>query len=191
MLHRTTPDLDLNPPPFSEGLDDWSRSDGTPDSPTYEGMAGARIIGSDPDFGTCLELRQLLPMQRLRYMGEVPIRQGSCVEIIVRLKVLRPPLVRARIATWPGTAHGRGVSDLPTAGPSAEVPALDEVLTLSTVIGPAAAEGVDLVWDSRAAYAHVGIDLQGEVGGAVRIADLRLRDVTRRIFGRDRLLPGF
>ena len=47
------------------------------------------------------------------------------------------------------------------------------------------------VWDSRAAYAHVGIDLQGEVGGTVRIADLRLRDVTRRIFGCERLLPGF
>lgn len=137
---QTTTDLDLNPPPFSEGLDDWSRSDGTPDSPTYEGMAGARIIGSDPDFGSCLELRQLLPMQRLRYMGEVPIRRGSCLEIIVRLKVLRPPLVRAQIAAWPGTVHGRGIPDLPATGPSAEVSALDEVLTLSTVIGPALAE---------------------------------------------------
>ena len=184
-------DLDLSPPPFAEGLDDWSRGDGTPDSPTYEDSPGARIVGDDPDFGSCLELRKIAPLQRLRYMGEVPIRRGACVEVIARVKVLRAPLMRAQISAWPGGAHGRGVADLPTTGPVGEVGALDEVLTLCAVIGPEVRPGIDLVWDARAIYAHVGLDLLGPIGGVIRIADLRLRDVTRRVLGRGPALPGF
>lgn len=184
-------DVDLSPPPFAEGLDDWSRGDGTPESPTYEDAPGARIVRCDPDFGTCLELRKATPLQRLRYMGEVPIRRGACVEVTARVKALRAPLIRVQIAAWPGGIHGRGVIDLPTTGPMGEITALDEVTTLSAVIGPEVVPGIDLVWDARAVYAHVGLDLLGPSGGVIRIADLRLRDVTRQILGRERQLPGF
>lgn len=187
----TAEDMELSPPPFAEGLDDWSRGDGTPESPTYEDVPGVRLARCDPDFGTCLELRKAVPLQRLRYMGEVPIRRGACVEVTARLKALRGPLVRAQIAAWPGALHGRGIPDLPTTGPLGEIAELDEVLTLTAVIGPEVMPGIDLVWDARAVYAHVGLDLLGPTGGVVRIADLRLRDVTRRILGRDRRLPGF
>jgi len=39
---------DLMPPPFAEGLDDWSCGDGTPDSPSYDRASFARIAVNDP-----------------------------------------------------------------------------------------------------------------------------------------------
>ncbi len=92
MNPQTETDPDLMPPAFAEGLDDWSSSDGTPDSPTYDRVESARIALNDRDFGACLELRKTDPVQRLRYMGEVPIRPGSYVEIAARIKALRGPL---------------------------------------------------------------------------------------------------
>ena len=62
--------IDLMPPAFAEGLDDWSCGDGTPGSPSYDRVEFARLV-NDPDFGTCLELRKIDAEQRLRYMGEV------------------------------------------------------------------------------------------------------------------------
>ena len=50
-------EVDLMPPAFVEGLDDWSRGDGTPESPTYDAAENARLAPGDADFGTCLELR--------------------------------------------------------------------------------------------------------------------------------------
>ena len=79
------PDTDLMPPPFVEGLDDWSRGDGTPESPTYDRDPAARIARGDADFGICLELRKTDPVQRLRYMGEMPVRPGAFVAIAARL----------------------------------------------------------------------------------------------------------
>jgi hypothetical protein len=72
----TSPTLpDLMPPAFAEGLDDWSRGDGTPDSPTYEASGLARLA-RDAELGICLELRTADPVQRLRYMGELPVPAG-------------------------------------------------------------------------------------------------------------------
>ena len=94
---------DLMPPAFAEGLDDWSRGDGTPDCPTYDGSGIARLA-QDAEFGICLELRTEDPVQRLRYMGELPVPPGAFLEISARLKVLRGPLPEVRIAAWPGGA---------------------------------------------------------------------------------------
>ncbi len=109
MNHHALPDLDLMPPAFSEGLDDWSRGDGTPDGPTWDTAEHARLARDDADFGTCLELRSKSAVERLRYMGEVPLLAGGYIEVAVRLKALRGPLTGARIAAWPGGAQGRGV----------------------------------------------------------------------------------
>jgi hypothetical protein len=181
---------DLMPPPFAEGLDDWSRGDGTPEGPTWDKAVHARIA-RDPDFGVCLEVRKVSPVERLRYMGELPVRSGAYLEIEVRIKVLRGALPLARIAAWPGGALGREVAGLPQRAPEVEIGGYDAPVTLAAVIGPKPCAGVELVWDARALYAHVGLDLVGTSGGVVRIAAVTVRDVTRRFAPLARPLPGF
>jgi hypothetical protein len=168
------PDLDLTPPGFAEGLEDWSRGDGTPDSPTYEAVPHARLVPSDPDFGLCLELRKVEPVQRLRYMGEMPFLPETRIEVSVRLKVLHGPLPTVRIAAWPGV-HGRRIEDLPSTGPARPVRSAGTVDTFSGVIACAPGPGVDLVWDERPLYAHVGIDILGLNGAVLRIENLKVR----------------
>lgn len=179
---------DLTPPPFHEGLCDWSRGDGTPSSMTYEDCAGARLIPEDPDFGDCLELERLEPLQRLRYMGELPIHPDRRVELRLRLKAVSGASGSARAAAWPGGAGGQGIPDLPAAGQLVALPAAGRILNLRLVIARRAGVGVDLAWDDRALYAHVGLDLLGPVGGRVRIANLAAREVATPRPARD--LPG-
>jgi hypothetical protein len=187
----TSPTLpDLMPPAFAEGLDDWSRGDGTPDSPTYEASGLARLA-RDAELGVCLELRTTEPVQRLRYMGELPVPAGAFLEVSTRLKVLRGPLPEARIAAWPGGAHGRQVDGAPVAAAALPVAATGVVFGLRAVIGPSPLAGVDLVWDQRVLYAHVGLDLLGARGAVVRIESLAVREVTERLAPLGRLLPGF
>ena len=181
---------DLMPPPFAEGLDDWSRGDGTPEGPTWEAAPNARVAPGDPAFGPCLELRKVAPVERLRYMGELPLRPGRYLEIAARVRALRGPLPRARIAAWPGGAGGRAVADLPQLGAEAAIAASGAPVVIAAVIGPEARPGVDLVW-ARALYAHVGLDLVGPSGGVVRIEAVAVRDVTRRFLPLGRPLPGF
>lgn len=182
--------LDLMPPAFAEGLDDWSWGDGTPESPSYDRAEFARLAVNDPDFGTCLEMRKVEPVQRLRYMGELPLPRGAFIEVSARLKALRGPLPGARIAAWAGGARGQGVAGLSTEGPLAELDAHGVVHKLRAVIGPESLPGVDLVWDPRALYAHVGLDLVGPSRGVVRIDRLTVREVTGD-FAATRLMPGF
>ena len=191
MMTEPETDPDLMPPAFAEGLDDWARGDGTPDSPTYDRVDSARIALNDRDFGACLELRKTDRVQRLRYMGELPIRPGGYVEITARIKALRGPLPMVRIATWPGGTGGHGIADLPSTGPLLPIEAHDAPVCLRVVIGPQAGPGVDLVWDDRALYAHVGLDLVGPDGGVVRIEDIAVRDVTSSHRPGGRAVRGF
>lgn len=170
--------VDLTPPDFAEGLDDWSSGDGTPDSSTYEDAEHVRVVAGDPDFGTCLEMRKIEPVQRLRYMAELPIPGGGFVEICVRLKSLHGPLPAAGIAAWPGGQQGRRVPGLQDEVTRVAMRAHGVVLDLRGVIGLGARPGVDLAWDERVLYAHVGLDLVGPIGGVVRIERLAVRDVT-------------
>lgn len=185
------PELDLMPPSFAEGLDDWSQSDGTPESPTYETAENARLARNDPDFGTCLELRKTAAVQRLRYMGEVPLLAGAYIEVAARLKVLRGPLPQAQVAAWPGGAQGKGIPGLPVAGRPVDLTGHGIVFEMTAVIGREARPGVDLVWDDRVLYAHVGLDLTGPVGGVLRIDSVTVRDATGRFTPPGRALPGF
>jgi hypothetical protein len=172
--------VDLAPPDFAEGLDDWSSGDGTPDCPTYETASHVRIAVGDADFGSCLEMRKVEAVQRLRYMAELPVATGAFLEIRARIKALRGPLPGARIAAWPGGLHGKPVADLPAAAPVVLLRRHGEVQELCAIIGPVAHPGVDLVWDGRVLYAHVGLDLVGPDGGVVRIERLGVRDVSDR-----------
>jgi hypothetical protein len=185
------PDLDLMPPAFGEGLHDWSRGDGTPDSPSYGDAPNARLAVGDPDFGECLELRKIAAVQKLRYMGEMPFRRGCFIEVSARLKALRGPLGLANVAAWPGGRGGLGVPGLPTGGRLVELEVHDRAYIVSAVIGPEALPGVDMVWDERVLYAHVGLDLLGPANAVVRIENLAVRDVTARVTARPRTMPGF
>lgn len=188
-MSAARPVLDLMPPAFAEGLADWSWGDGTPDTPTYDEAPFARLATGDADFGACLEVTKVAAVQRLRYMGELPLPCGGFVEIVSRVKALRGPLAAVRIAGWAGGAHGRGVAGLVLATEPVALPGHGAVLTLRATIGPEARPGVDLVWDARALYAHVGIDLVGADRGVVRIADLVVRDVSERFLCAP--VPGF
>jgi hypothetical protein len=185
------PELDLMPPAFVEGLDDWSCGDGTPDSPTWEGADNARLARGDADFGTCLEIRLAAQVERLRYMGELPVRAGSFIEIAARVKAVRGPLSVARAAAWPGGAMGRAVPGLGQHGPRVSLARHGAILEVRAVVGPEARPGVDLVWDRRVLYAHVGVDLEGPAGGVARVEAVAVRDVTPRFAPRGRTLPGF
>jgi hypothetical protein len=186
-------ELDLMPPAFSEGLYDWSRGDGTPESAVYADMSSAdvRIVENDSDFGTCLELRKTDSIQRLRYMGEMPVRAGTYLRVSARLKVTRGPQGAARIAAWPGGKMGRPVRGLETCAALAGFDGYGRVHELSAVIGPATLPGVDLVWRRNVLYAHVGLDILGPNGGVFRIENLRVHDVTREITGMAGIMPGF
>ncbi|HVH01724.1 MAG TPA: hypothetical protein VM891_02000 [Amaricoccus sp.] len=188
LFAQTLPDL--MPPAFAEGLDDWSRGDGTPDSPTYEGSGLARLA-RDAEFGVCLELRTSEPVQRLRYMGELPVPPGAFLEVTTRLKVLRGPLPEVRIAARPGCAHGVRVDGVPVAAAVQSIPAHGVTVGLRAVVGPSPVEGVDFVWDMRVLYAHVGLDLLGAPGAVVRIESLAVCEITDRVTPYGRLLPGF
>jgi hypothetical protein len=167
------PALDLTPPPFTDGLCDWSRGDGTYGSASYENDETVRIAHGDPDLGDCLELRKTDPTHRLRYMGELPLRPGRRVEVRVRVKALRGPLPSVRIAALAGGFGGEALPDLPGEGPLVRLVGHEAVTELRAVIGREAAPGVDLVWDERALYAHVGLDVLGPFGGVLRVGELR------------------
>lgn len=178
------PAIDLTPPRFVEGLADWFCGVAVPGA----GAAApgrARLVGGDPDFGDCLELRKLEREQRLRYMGELPIRAGARVEIRLRLRLVQGPAPLARVAATPGAAGGVILAGLPACGPAAPLPADGAPATLRLVVAGAPGPGVDLAWDARALYAHVGLDLLGPCGGVVRVADLAAREIGPRA------LPGF
>ena len=186
------PELDLMPPPFVEGLDDWSRGDGTPDGPTWEAAENARLARGDEDFGTCLELRTADAVERVRYMGELPLLAGGFIEIAARVKAVRGPLPALRVAAWPGGAIGpRGPRAAGGRAARLGMPAHGGVCEIRAVIGRDARPGVDLVWDARVLYAHVGLDLEGRPGAVVRVESVEVRDVTRRFTPAGRVLPGF
>jgi hypothetical protein len=189
-MHQALPPHDLSPPAFAEGLDDWSRGLGTPEEPTYEGSAMARIARADPDFGDCLELIKTEPVQRLRYRGEVPIRPGRFLAVEARLKLVRGPLPVARIGALAGGAGGVPLAGRPTGGPLVPLLEPPRILALAAVIGPRAEAGVDMVWDADVLYAHVGIDLVGPTGSVVRVESVRITDVTEA-FGSVPAHPGF
>ncbi len=177
MIYLPLTAIDMTPPPFTDGLCDWSRGDGTPGSPTYETGEAGRIVRDDPDFGDCLEVRKAAPLQRLRYMGEMPLRVGACIEVCVRVKALRGSLPAVRIAARPGTFGDAEAASLPEAGPTVRIGAHAAVTHVRAVIGRAAGEGVDIVWDDRALFAYVGLDLIGPGDGVVRIENFSVREL--------------
>lgn len=184
MIIAAAEGLTLSPPSFAEGLDIWSRGEGRPGSASYEGGADARIV-EDPDFGPCLELDKTAPVQRLRHMGETPILPGRYLRVTFRAKAVAGPLPGLRVAGWAGTASSAPAQVRAACG-AAIVPAEHgAVVEASAIVGTGMRLGVEMPWGVEAVYGHLGLDLTGPVGGTVRIADLRIEDVTH-LFLRER-----
>ncbi|MDO9524286.1 MAG: glycosyl hydrolase family 28-related protein [Gemmobacter sp.] len=184
MNKAITDGLVLMPPPFSAGLSVWSSGDGVPGSPTYQGAANAAYVPADQDFGGCLELQKTANTQKLRYMGQTPYRPGMYLRVTVRIKALSGNLPSVRIAGFPATAGGSGVSGVPVTGPEVALTAYGQVITVQAIIGSGTRAGVNLVWGMNPAYAHIGLDLTGANGGVLRIDDIVIEDITEA-FHRD------
>lgn len=175
-----TDGLVLTPTPFADGLDLWSRGDGTPGSGTYDN-AGV-FISADADFGGALEIVKSETVQRLRYMGETTVMPGCYLRITARVKALSGALPSVRIAGYAGTATG-ALAGVVTSGPATQLTAYGDVAEISAIVGTGNRNGVDLVWNG-ALYGHFGIDLTGPCGGLVRIDDIEIEDVSA-LFLRD------
>lgn len=177
MNKAITDGLVLMPPPFSAGLNQWSREDGTPGTGTYAGQLNAAFVPADQDFGGCLELQKVDTTQRLRYMGQTPIEPGLYLRVTARVKAVAGNLPSVRIAAWAGRANDTNVA-VPASGPSVALTSYGEVVTVSAIIGSGNRTGVDMVWGTEPVYGHFGLDLTGSNGGVVRIDDITIEDVT-------------
>ncbi|RVV97758.1 right-handed parallel beta-helix repeat-containing protein [Mesobaculum littorinae] len=178
MNKAITDGLELMPPPFANGLDVFSRGNGTPGTATYDTAASAAYVPADQDFGGCLELVKTDSVQRLRYTGETPILPGTYLRVRTRVKAISGNLPSVRIAGWAGGAGGAHVGGLTETGPSVALTSYGEVVEVSAIIGVGNRGGVDMVWGRQPLYGHFGLDLTGPTGGVVRIDDLVIEDIT-------------
>lgn len=177
MNKAVTDGLILMPPPFAAGLGVWSRTNGTAGSPTYAGDANAAFVPSDPDFGGCLEILKTEAIQRVRWMGQVPILPGCYLRVTVRIKALSGSLPGVRIAGYAANAGGGLIGSVPASASTVSLTSYGTVATVRAVIGTGARGGVDMAWPG-VAYGHLGLDLTGPNGGLVRIDDIEIEDVT-------------
>lgn len=178
MNKAITDGLVLTPPPFANGLDVWSRGDGTPGTATYDGFATAAFVPADQDFGGCLEIQKTQNTQTLRYMGETPLLPGCYLQIKARVKAVSGNLPTVRIAAFAGGAGGNAVGGVLTTGPSTTLTSYGEVFEVTAIVGTGARTGVDLSWGASALFGHFGLDLTGANGGVVRIDDFEITDIT-------------
>ncbi len=167
----------LMPTPFSSGLEVWSSGDGTPGSDTYAGSGAGVFVPADQDFGGALEIFKTASVQRLRYMGETPVRPGLYIRVTARVKALSGPLPGVRIAGWAGRETGAHLGGVDETGLVTELAAYGEVVEVSAIIGPGLQDGVDLVWPG-AGFGYFGIDFTGASGGVVRVDDIVIEEVT-------------
>jgi len=177
MNKAVTDGLVLMPPPFAAGLGAWSRTNGTPGSPTYDGYASAAFVPSDPDFGGCLEIQKADTTQRVRWMGQSPILPGCYLRVTVRIKAISGALPSVRIAGYAASAGGALVGSVPGFADSVTLTTYGQVVTVQAIVGSGNRSGVDLPWPG-VAYGHLGLDLTGPNGGLVRIDDIEIEDVT-------------
>jgi len=173
-----TDGLVLMPPSFDVGLTQWSRTDGTPGSPTYAGFADAALVPADQDFGGCLEMVKNSATMALRYMGDTPVLPGCYLRVTARVKAMSGNLPSVRIAAWAGGAGAVHVAGVGETGAAVALTAYGKVETVQAIIGTGTRFGVDMSWGLAALYGHFGIDLIGATGGVVRVDDIVIEDIT-------------
>lgn len=173
-----TDGLDLDPPAFEDGLGVWSSENGTPGSTTYDGAINAAIVPADADFGGCLELYKIATTQKLRYMGRTPVLPGVYLQVRARVKAMSGNLPSVRIAGYAVNSRGSHVGGLIEVGPSTALTNYGEVIEISAIVGSGNRPGVDMVWGTGVSHGYLGLDLTGSNGGAVRIEDIEIVDIT-------------
>jgi hypothetical protein len=178
MNKAITDGLVLMPPPFSAGLNLWSREDGTPGSGSYLGQPNAALVSNDQDFAGCLELQKVEATQKVRSFAQTPIQPGLYLQVTARVKAVSGNLPSVRIAAWAGDVSEANVAGVTQVGPSVTLTTYGEVVTVKAIISPATRTGVDMAWGTTAVYGHIGLDLTGPNGGVVRIDDIVVEDVT-------------
>jgi hypothetical protein len=178
MNKAITDGLVLMPPPFSAGLNLWSREDGTPGSGSYAGQPNAAFVPADQDFGGCLELQKLSGVQKLRSFAQTPMQPGMYLRVTARIKAISGNLPTVRIAAWAGSVSETNVAGVPQTGPETTLTSYGAVVTVTAIIGPGNRQGVDMIWGTAPVYAHIGLDLTGPNNGIVRIDDIICEDVT-------------
>lgn len=186
MNKAITDGVQLMPPAFEAGLDQWSSGNGTPGSDTYENALNAAVVPGDQDFGTCLELQKVETVQKLRFMGETPLLPGCYLQVRARIKAVSGNLPAVRIAGWAGAGGNAHVPGVDETGPVTALTSYGDVVEVTAIVGAGARSGVDMVWGSNAIYGHFGLDLTGATGGVVRIESIEIEDVTN-VFLRDML----
>lgn len=178
MNKAITDGLVLMPPPFSAGLNLWSRDDGIPASGSYLGQANAAFVPADQDFGGCLELQKNVTVQKLRCFQQIPFQPGMYLRVTVRVKAVSGSLPTVRIAAYAANASGGNVATVLQAGPQTTLSSYGAVVTVSAIIGSGNRQGCDMPWGTAPTYGHFGLDLTGPNGGVVRIDDVVIEDVT-------------
>jgi hypothetical protein len=178
MNKAITDGLVLMPPPFSAGLNLWSREDGLPGQGSYAGQPNAAFVPADQDFGGAMELQKTSATQKLRCFQQIPMQPGLYLQVTVRLKCLSGALPSVRIAGWAGRSNGTNVPGVVQTGPSVALTQYGRVVEVKAIIGAGGRGGVAMAWGASATYGHIGLDLTGPNGGVVRIDDIEIEDVT-------------
>jgi hypothetical protein len=178
MNKAITEGLVLMPPPFSAGLNLWSRGDGIPGSGSYAAQANAAFVPNDADFTGCLEVQKVDTVQKVRCFQQIPFQPGMFLRVSVRVKAVAGPLPAVRIAGFAARSNGTAVSGITTTGVATQLTTYGQVVAISAIIASGGRTGVDLNWGRDPAYAHLGLDITGTNGALVRIDDVVVEDVT-------------
>lgn len=173
-----TSGLQLMPPGFAAGLAAWSQEDGRSGQTTWASAANAAIVPADQDFGACLEIVKQATETRIRFTGETPILPGTYLRVSARVKAVAGNLPSVRIAGWPGNAQRQRVNGVTVTGPVVALPGHGQVVEVSAIVGTSARPGVHMGWGPAAVFGHLGLDITGPNGGAVRIESIRIEDIT-------------
>ena len=182
MNKAITEGLVLMPPPFSAGLNLWSRDDGLTGQGSYLAQANAAYVPSDQDFGGCLELTKTLSVMKLRCFQSIPFEPGLYLRVTAKVKAVSGALPAVRIAGWAGNSSGGNVAAAVQTGPSVQLTTYGQVVTVSAIIGSGNRQGVNMVWGLAPVNGHLGLDLTGPTGGVIRIEDVVIEDVSDIFF---------
>lgn len=178
MNKAITQGLILMPPPFSAGLNLWSREDGQTGQGSYAGQPNAAYVPADQDFGGCLELQKTQSTQKLRCFQPIPFQPGLYLQVTARLKMISGTFPSVRIAGFAGNSAGTNVTAAIQVGPATILSSYGDIVTVRAIIGSGNRQGVDMVWGIEPVYGHLGLDLTGANGGVIRIDDILVEDVT-------------
>ena len=178
MNKAITEGLVLMPPPFSAGLNLWSREDGLTGQGSYASQSNAAYVPSDQDFGGCLELTKTLSTMKLRCFQSIPFEPGLYLRVTAKVKAISGALPAVRIAAWAGDSGGANVTTAVQTGPSVQLTSFGQVVTVSAIIGSGNRQGVDMVWGLAPVNGHIGLDLTGPTSGVVRIEDIVIEDAS-------------